>query len=161
MSPLVWFGTGFAGGVFVAFLAWLLLAVPPDPQAPELASPEDPAPDPAPVKSTALELDFYEMFPKSEVPLVEEYLPDGEKRVVEKVAWLIQVGSFRDPADADGLRARLILDGFEVSTHPTPIDGRTFHRVVLGPLTSEIEVARIEDRLDAANIPSLRVRMTR
>ena len=161
MSPLVWFGTGFTSGVFVAFLAWLFLAVPPDPRAPELALPEDPAPDPTPTKSNVLGFDFYEMFPKSEVPVVEEYLPDGEKRLVEQVAWLIQVGSFRDPSDADALRARLILEGFEVRSHPTPVDGRTFHRVVLGPITSRAEVERIEDRLDAANVPLLRVRVTR
>ena len=56
-------------------------------------------------------------------------------------------------------RARLILEGFEVTAHPTPVEGKMFHRVVLGPITSEMEVARIVDRLDEANIPSMRVRI--
>ena len=160
VSPLVWFSTGFAGGLFCAFLIWLLLAVPPDAEAPELTAPRtEPVPEPAPTQSTALELDFYEMFPKSEVPVVEEYLPEGGKRVVQEVSWMIQVGSFRDPADANSLRARLILEGFEVTAHPTPVEGKMFHRVVLGPIASEMEVARIVDRLDEAHIPSMRVKI--
>ena len=156
-----WFGTGFLSGLFAAFLIWLLLTVPPDPDAPELSSaPAADAPEPAAPTSSGLELDFYEMFPKSEVPVVEEYLPDGEKQVLEDVAWLLQVGSFRDPADADALRARLILEGFEVTSRPTPIRGQTYHRVMLGPIASELEIGRIQDQLDDANIPSIRVRVT-
>lgn len=159
-SAGVWFGAGFAAGLFAALLIWLLMTVPPDPDVPDLTmTPADEQPEPAAATSTSLDLDFYEMFPKSEVPVVEEYLPDGKKQVVADVGWLLQVGSFRDPADADALRARLILEGYEVTSRPTPIRGETYHRVMLGPIESEMEVSRIQDKLDDANIASLRVRV--
>lgn len=161
-SAGAWFGAGFLAGLFAAFLLWLLMTVPADPDAPELTiAPADDQPEPTTTTTTSLDLDFYEMFPKSEVPVVEEYLTDGKKQVVEDVGWLLQVGSFRDPADADALRARLILDGYEVTSRPTPIRGKTYHRVMLGPIDSEIEVSRIQDRLDDANIASIRVRVER
>ena len=96
-SAGAWFGAGFLAGLFAAFLLWLLMTVPADPDAPELTiAPADDQPEPTTTTTTSLDLDFYEMFPKSEVPVVEEYLSDGKKQVVEDVGWLLQVGSFRD-----------------------------------------------------------------
>ena len=82
-----------------------------------------------------MQWDFYEIFPKSEVPIVEEYGQDGEKvRTAEVQTYILQVGSFRSSADADKMRAELILLGLDVFIKVIEKDGQTWHRVLVGPI---------------------------
>ena len=58
---------------------------------------------------------------------------------------MVQVGSFRDEANARELAAELEASGHMVHSQPGP-DGVT--RVVIGPYDSEQEAARMRDRYD-------------
>ena len=104
----LWFGAGLLAGLFCALLLYLWLVAP---RAGELARLLDPPVTGGTVTTPSVDIekmqwDFYEIFPRSEVPVVEEYGPAGTKtRVAESQVYVLQTGSFRAAADADKLRA--------------------------------------------------------
>lgn len=149
----VWFLTGLVTGIFGSFLYSISDEAPVDPAAQELA--KEPS-TPEGGQPTPMEWDFYDIFPKSEVPVIEEYKPDGTKQRLEtERAYLLQAGSFRNMDDADSLRAELILLGMDVFVRQIDRDGTAWHRVMVGPLDSETEVNRHRRTLAEANIPSI------
>ena len=109
-----------------------------------------------------IDYDFYDLFPKAEVPIVEEYDQAGNKVIAEaNYAYLLQAGSFRDEADADRLRAELILQGFEAVIKEVEQASGTWHRVIVGPYESEREMIRARNRLAEANIESIQLQVKR
>ena len=153
---IAWFTAGVLTGVLASFLVYLTIVVPDDsalaPIAPT-ATVEDKA-----VEET--DYTFYGIFPESEVPIIEEYQNDEKVRLPERSAYLLQAGSFRNPADADNLRARLLLLGLPVFARDISVEGRTWTRVLVGPLTSAVDLNRAQDMLAEASIESLRLRVT-
>jgi cell division protein FtsN len=57
--------------------------------------------------------------------------------------FLLQAGAFRSPDDADAMRARLALLGFDSKIFPREQDGATLYRVRLGPYGNLEDVNRI------------------
>jgi cell division protein FtsN len=57
--------------------------------------------------------------------------------------YLLQAGAFRTPEDADAMRARLALLGFDARIFPREQDGTTLYRVRLGPYGTLDDVNRI------------------
>ncbi len=57
--------------------------------------------------------------------------------------FLLQAGAFRSPDDADAMRARLALLGFDSKVFPREQDGTTLYRVRLGPYGNLEDVNRI------------------
>lgn len=157
----VFFVTGFTFGFFVAFLIYLWNFVPGDPEAEAIADLPKPEDIVTGQKVEEMQWDFYEIFPNSEVPVVEEYGPDGEKvQLEEDHAYLLQAGSFQNPEDADKLRAELILLGLDVFSREIEVDGRQWHRVLVGPLHSNLELNRAQDKLAEAEVESIALRVT-
>ncbi len=108
------------------------------------------------------EFEFYTLLPESEVvaPQVESY-KSTSKSVSSDVSYLLQAGSFRNRADADRLRASLILQGLD--SRMTPVTGKNgtlWHRVVVGPFTTRSQVNRAQDILAAKNTESLLIKIT-
>ena len=73
------------------------------------------------------------------------------------MAYLIQVGAFRAIEDAEQMRARMAILGFEARVSNTEKDGQTLHRVRLGPYGSleDLNKARVrvlENGIDSAVI---------
>lgn len=155
----VWFLTGLASGVFTSFLFYLWHEVPADPDAQAIiATPDAKA---TPSKTEDMKWDFYDIFPKSSVPVVEEYGQDGEKQKVEgPYTYLLQAGSFRHASDADELRAQLILLGLDAFTKPATKDGATWYRVMIGPIKSSLEMERQRRKLAENNIASIALRIS-
>ena len=152
-----WFLSGLLVGVFGSFLVYLWRDVPPDPEA--AAVNEKPVADVAEVEE--MQWDFYNILPSSGVPIVEEYAGDGTKTVLPPTtAWLLQAGSFRNPADADRLRAELILQGMDVFTREIKTGGQSWHRVLVGPVATELEMNRLRRQLAEANIASIALKVT-
>lgn len=70
------------------------------------------------------------------------------------VTYLLQVGSFINPKDADGLRAFLVLENFTAFIQPFKTEtGSNMHRVIVGPFDTEKEMisARIKLRENDLN----------
>lgn len=84
--------------------------------------------------------DFYKILPGS-----EEAVTDKEFRrapaVSAKEVYFLQVAAFQNPADADNLKARLALSGIETQIQTATLpDGKVWHRVRVGPFTSQDEL---------------------
>lgn len=154
----VWFLTGLVAGIFVSFLAYLWKFVPSDPQTTDII--ELPKAEPDQIVEE-MQFDFYDLFPKSEVPIVEEYNLEGLRVESEgPFAYLLQAGSFRDPNEADRLRAELILLGMEVFVKEIKVDGNRWHRVMVGPLDTDLALNRAQDKLAEAAIESIPLKVS-
>jgi cell division protein FtsN len=78
--------------------------------------------------------------PKAAPPPAEK----GATSVVDDGSrFLLQAGAFRSPDDADAMRARLALLGFDSKVFPREQDGVTLYRVRLGPYGNLDDVNRI------------------
>lgn len=77
-----------------------------------------------------------------------------------KSHWSLQAGSFRDRKDADRLRARLLLLNFSVTVDTvTPSsDKGTWHRVLVGPYTSQQSLSNAKSHLAKLRIQSFSIR---
>jgi len=106
--------------------------------------------------------DFYIMLPESEVnvPRVEEYSSKKPAETAQKYAYLLQAGSFRSAAEADKLRAKLLLDGLNAQTSKvTNQNGSVWHRVMVGPFTSRSKLNKAQDILASANTESMVIKV--
>ena len=157
----VWFLTGLIAGIFLSFLGYLWKFVPVDPQMVNSKEVPKAEPNQAVQAVKEMQFDFYDLFPKSEVPIVEEYNQEG--LLIESpnpFAYLLQAGSFRDPNDADRLRGSLILQGLEVFVKKINVNGATWYRVMVGPFKTDLGLNRAQDKLAAAQIESIPIKVT-
>ena len=70
----------------------------------------------------------------------------------------LQAGAFSNAGDAEALRARLALVGQTARIETVQIDGRTLHRVRLGPFADVAERQAGQQALAEAGIPATVVR---
>jgi len=131
----------------------------PNPQATAPKESEPPVAEAKPKKN----YDFYQVLPEAEV-----VIPDAElsaKARAEQQAranpatttgatsapapgaggrYVLQTGSYPEPKAADEAKAKLALAGFVAQVQPVTINGKTWHRVRVGPYASasELEAAK-------------------
>ena len=154
----VWLIFGIAIGVFISFLAFLA-DITPDPATPEPLTKRavsDSAP--ADQQTNATRFDFYTLLPEREVIVPTDKDPvKSEPR--EAVIYILQAGSFRKLADADRLRAQLILMGYETKVEAVSAKGDDlWHRVQIGPFNSRSALAKARSRLINKGIDTLLLR---
>jgi cell division protein FtsN len=95
-----------------------------------------------------------------EVPEPAARPTQARKRPAETPgSFLLQVGSFSAPADADRLQANLALLGFESHIQRVKIDDTVFNRVRIGPLDDAGAAERAQRRLRDAGIDALLMRV--
>jgi len=97
-------------------------------------------------------IDFYTILPqrKVEIPISEEDRAAIENPVINKEATsqsILQVGSFQSVAEADSLKARLAFLGLEAKIESAVVNDDTWHRVQLGPFSSESRLSRAKNLL--------------
>lgn len=68
---------------------------------------------------------------------------EGSNATLAEEAFL-QVATFRETYNRDNLVAELAADGFPVQVRPITLAGKSYDRVVVGPLTKISEIARID-----------------
>ncbi|WP_243040696.1 SPOR domain-containing protein [Dyella sedimenti] len=69
--------------------------------------------------------------------------------------YLLQVGAFPSPADAETLKAKLAMQGFVANVAPVSVNGQTYNRVRLGPFHSATELEAAKQRLASAGINAI------
>ncbi|WP_114240906.1 SPOR domain-containing protein [Dyella sp. C9] len=69
--------------------------------------------------------------------------------------YLLQVGAFPSPADAETLKAKLAMQGFVANVAPVSVNGQTYNRVRLGPFHSATELESAKQRLASAGINAI------
>ena len=173
-SRAVWFVSGLACGVLGSLaVAWF----EPSPEA-VLASidamrerqpkAERPLAEPKP------RFEFYHLLPEMEVAVPEHELDAPAPAPAPRVetgapvtdsspggtGYVIQVGSFRQAAEAERLRASLALQGIEARVQSVAIDGReTWHRVRLGPFADVGAVNAMRRRLQGLDVGAMVVKL--
>lgn len=162
-----WLLAGLIIGLFVAFLVFLESTSERDADqevAIEMPLPEEPdvreeRKQQSPVVPPARKprFDFYTILPEMEVLVPEREITgkprEGVKQVEKPGTYILQVGSFREDAKADELKARLALLGFESSVQTVTINDReTWHRVRVGPFSQLSELNAARARLKTSDI---------
>ena len=121
------------------------------------------AADAAAVEAPAAKYDFYDMLPKFEVVVPErdrEVKRDVPATAVERAGvYVLQAGSFRELADAERVSAQLQLLGIDAKVQRVAVDADVWHRVRIGPLNDLGEINRIRDKLRAAELSALVIRV--
>lgn len=103
--------------------------------------------------------DFYKILPGNEAAMTDQDLhrnptpPAGE-------SYYLQAGAFPDSADADNLKARLALLGYEAAIQTAEIPGKgVWHRVRVGPFSSMDELNKTRTALEQNQINTHLVRV--
>jgi cell division protein FtsN len=92
--------------------------------------------------------DFYKILPGAEEPVTEQQIKQAAKPGAPAENYLLQVGAFQNPADADNLKARLALIGLEAGVEPIDLPEKgTWYRVRVGPYTKIDEINRLRQTL--------------
>lgn len=73
-------------------------------------------------------------------------------------SYLLQAGAFRAPADAESMKARLALIGFEARVLGAEVNGQTLYRVRVGPYAQLDSMNRARARLAENGIEASVVR---
>jgi cell division protein FtsN len=115
--------------------------------------------------------DFYTLLPEMEVVVEEQRKPQkpivtssttSEKPKAQnkpKIDYLLQVGSFKQMADADAFRAKLAFLGVESKIQKVSIDSKeTWHRVMVGPVVGLDKANALQKQLKDNKIDSLIMR---
>lgn len=115
--------------------------------ATESALPTEGNPDADTEKKTDNQFDFYTILPETESTVTEKEVKDNAL-TVKKDSYFLQIGAFQNEADADNMKAKLALQGFEavVQTASIPEKG-VWHRVRVGPLSDIDQINKIRGDL--------------
>ena len=136
-------------------------------QAPQTATPAaNPPAAPAP-NSTPNKFSIYDLLPgkpAAETSAVKEEpakeAKTNDTKTNDKNRYLLQVGAYENETEADAMRAKLALSGFEASISKRERDGKTLHRVRIGPINSTEEMNRIRASLKQNGIETSVVPVT-
>lgn len=96
--------------------------------------------------------DFYTILPGSEskVTTDELHIKEQQPQPVVEYTYYLQVGAFQSSSDADNMKAKLALQGFEAVVQTATIpDKGIWHRVRVGPLNNLDEINKTKNELAA------------
>lgn len=156
---------GILTGAFVMFLIHLNDNVPADGGSKTDKKVEK--------KSKTIEptFDFYTLLPEMEVlvnkqkytskPIVTSppKVQNTQSKQVNKISYMVQVGSFKKSSDADAFKAKLAFLGIESKVQTVTIDNKdTWHRVHIGPVVGRAKADALQKKLKQNNIDSLLMR---
>lgn len=121
------------------------------------AAPEKPK---APSNVPKPRFDFYKLLQESETIVPASETPNREETPKTVQAdtneYILQVGSFPTNADADRLRAQLILLGLDARIETVEIrKGEVWHRVVVGPFKAQADLNKAKSGLVAEGYNAL------
>ena len=165
----LWLIAGLLIGLGLATFALLNGYIPQPKQqakqsqpAPELGTPDNeaivanPGSDPGPAADKP-RYDFFTVLPEMEVVVPEQELREQARRDASSGSagsYVLQVGSFQNPVDADGVKARLAMLGIVSKIQIVTVNDATWHRVRVGPYDSAREIERLKRQLQDNNIDS-------
>ncbi|PKM04326.1 MAG: cell division protein [Gammaproteobacteria bacterium HGW-Gammaproteobacteria-6] len=168
----LWLVSGLAIGLFVAFLFQLepgkdgirreATPTPPPPtqRAPATTAPEQPR------------YDFYTLLPESEVIVPQNSVPETptadtqasqtDTPAVASTQFFLQAGSFRQRAEADRVRAQILLLGLDVNLENANLaGGETWYRVQVGPFADRPSLDQAQKTLAGNGFDNLLLQQRR
>ena len=139
------FGAGLVAGVAVALISAYLLQAP-DTSDSTASSAAGTTTGSGAEQQGAPSFEFFERLPAAEVSTdTEPYKTLTPGGYVEPSEYLVQAGSFRQPDEANRLRAQLMLMGITADINIDTLDneGEVWHRVVLGPFAAKEDAEQV------------------
>ena len=165
-------------GIFIGLILGLCIALgvawymnkTPIPFLTKVKPPEKPVVEPGkgivkPDEKTTQQVEkprfeFYKILPGAEEPVTEQQIKQAAKAGTSTENYLLQVGAFQNPAEADNLKARLALVGVEASVEPIELPEKgTWYRVRVGPYSKLDEINRVRQTLAQNGIDASLVRI--
>ncbi|VVD95560.1 Cell division protein FtsN [Pandoraea capi] len=132
--------------------------VPGVPAQPPVASaPTAPATPPAQTKPSPADI----LNGKSTVPVAPPTTPPASATDNASTGYYLQVGAFKSQSDAEQLRAKLALSGFEAKVTQRDANGLTLFRVRLGPYGKLDEMNHVRQRLQDGGYDTAVIRFTK
>ena len=128
----------------------------PVPELPDLPELPD-FPEKKEAETDEQRFDFYTLLPELEVIIPDSEIKEEQAKLKPKedIAYMIQVGSFRNYSDADSLKAQLAFLGIEAHI----LEGDEWHRVRTGPYRDKRELNRVRNRLHNNDINTMLVQL--
>jgi cell division protein FtsN len=161
----LWLVSGLAIGLFVAFLLQL---EPGRETVKRDKTPPTPPPSQSSKASEEPRYDFYTLLPESEVivpqggvtpepPATEDNTQSKSETAVETgTRFFLQAGSFRKQAEADRVRAQILLLGLDVRLEDARLDsGDVWYRVQVGPYTDRTKLSQAQQVLTGNGFDNL------
>jgi cell division protein FtsN len=149
----VWLFTGTALGAFIMFLMHLSRMPASDPAISSVEISSD-----SESETQQPRFDFYKLLKESSVPVfeTEEAVEPDKTKPAELAQYLLQVASFKDPGDAEQLRAELILLNLDAHVETATVrNGEIWHRVLVGPFDSRSNLAKARSVLVSNQLEAL------
>jgi cell division protein FtsN len=106
--------------------------------------------NPAGTQDDKTKFDFYTILPGSEskVSTDDVKIKDEQPQPVMQYTYYLQVGAFQTEEEADNMKAKLALQGFEALVQTATIpDKGVWHRVRVGPLANLDEINKAKNDL--------------
>ncbi len=155
-TNVLFHGPSFVAGIVLGALGVLAGAYGPELLEQEPATKAPPAEPGKP----QLTFEFPKLLKENEVVVdPTPYTPPGSITTPEVVEappeakeFIIQAGSFRSVADAESVRASLLLQDLPVSMVPVMLTDGTWYRVVVGPYTNRDDGQAMLSRLQEQNL---------
>ena len=120
-------------------------------------------PETAPISaSTDTDYTFYDKLPNFEVVVPEKERTarvEGGAKVVQPGTYFLQVGSYREQAEAERVRTQLARLNITASVQRVAVDSDVWHRVRVGPIKDLEQLNRTRAQLKAADLSSLVVKL--
>lgn len=106
------------------------------------------------------QFDFYDVLPSMEVEVTDDKANAAASgsaagAIDAPGSYILQVGSYRNFADADRVKAKLALQGVAASIQKITIDNDTWHRVRIGPISNLNKLEETRRTLREAQIDAL------
>jgi cell division protein FtsN len=175
LSAFAWMMSGLAIGLFIAFIVYLDKQPENDSnfgdavqkELDQLKQNKQAGTGKAPAKQAQQDSDrkeqkfnFYTLLPELEVLIPESETrppepkdrpgtPDADKQ------YILQVGSFQNPADAEKLKANLAFLGLQAEVQKVRINGQNWHRVRTGPYADRKQLFRNKQLLSNNGINAI------
>lgn len=154
------FISGLAIGLLVAVAVYVLKVGVGDKPRNEIADPTDSsavfagAEFKEVLKMPEREFDFYKILPETEVKVPDWEIPSPTKKddpAARVGTFMLQVGSFKQFADADRAKAQLALTGIQAKIHRVVINGQdVWYRVHIGPYSDNADLHDMRAKLTAS-----------
>ncbi|UCC56157.1 MAG: SPOR domain-containing protein [Gammaproteobacteria bacterium] len=185
VSPWIGLLAGLLIGLFIAFLIYIKMLAPKHPELAgetqenidtNIEATQGEAEQPASEKAAPPKprFEFYAILPEMEVIVPEDEIQASAAKpppVVEKSTsrevpaapretYYLQAGSFRGAAQADRLKARLAIMGFETDIQTITINNKdTYHRVRVGPFHDLATLQQARSKLGKQGIETRTVKI--
>ncbi len=116
----------------------------------------------APAPKTSF--DFYTVLPEIERVIPETFADTDNGPATERETpahYILQAGSYAKLSDADHLKARLVLSGFDTTVQRISIEGKgVYYRVRVGPYADKRALKNAKQRLQKMGINGLPLKVT-